>query len=416
MKKILALVMSVAMILSIGAIAVSAAVGYYGPGGKDAFKPLDSRIDVEWRNDLELDLEDYGFADWDAAGITPITIDDTNVVSWLGQTPEDWEMSARFTVDKDYLYIGVNIVDEDVVVNPYNGDPIADQNATYYGGGDVFQLSIDFGNLIKWTLENDTENPMQDPRVVFYSIGYMGDKEDVYVSVRNSGDDRVLGKGDAIGVNTDRVDVDVDNPTDTGTMGKTFETDDGWGLEFRLPLSELFYDYCYKTFNEGWNDMVKNSITIDENKPLEIGFGLYNFDYTTATQGAIEPPLAVGLHSGIEVEGVPQVTWGPDDLVSKLSIPYVDGMEFTCPYLLTPDKEALETREEIPEETEPEETDAPETAAPETEAPKAETKAPETAAPKTEAPKKSGCSAVVGFGAVAVLTAAAAAVVLKKKD
>lgn len=46
------------------------------------------------------------------------------------------------------------------------------------------------------------------------------------------------------------------------------------------------------------------------------------------------------------------------------------------------------------------------------------TTAPVTTAPDvtTEAPKKSGCSAVVGFGAAAILTAAAAAVVLKKKD
>jgi hypothetical protein len=43
------------------------------------------------------------------------------------------------------------------------------------------------------------------------------------------------------------------------------------------------------------------------------------------------------------------------------------------------------------------------------------TTAPETTAPETEAPK-SGCGAVVGFGAAAILTAAAAAVVLKKKD
>lgn len=48
----------------------------------------------------------------------------------------------------------------------------------------------------------------------------------------------------------------------------------------------------------------------------------------------------------------------------------------------------------------------------ETEAP---TEAPTNAPQETEAPK-SGCGAVAGFGAVAVLTAAAAAVALKKKD
>ena len=64
-------------------------------------------------------------------------------------------------------------------------------------------------------------------------------------------------------------------------------------------------------------------------------------------------------------------------------------------------------------------TEAPETEAPETEAP--ETDAPATEAPEapaeTDAPaKKGGCGGVIGMGAVAVLTAAAAAVALKKKD
>ena len=64
-------------------------------------------------------------------------------------------------------------------------------------------------------------------------------------------------------------------------------------------------------------------------------------------------------------------------------------------------------------------TEAPETEAPETDAP--ETEAPATEAPEapaeTDAPaKKGGCGGVIGMGAVAVLTAAAAAVALKKKD
>ena len=80
--------------------------------------------------------------------------------------------------------------------------------------------------------------------------------------------------------------------------------------------------------------------------------------------------------------------------------------------------------EEYVEETDPPkvETEAPDTDAPveDTDAPKTE----DTDAPKTEDTNKTeetdapaeGCSSVVGFGAVAVLVAAAAVVVLKKKD
>jgi hypothetical protein len=64
-------------------------------------------------------------------------------------------------------------------------------------------------------------------------------------------------------------------------------------------------------------------------------------------------------------------------------------------------------------------TDAPETEAPETEAPTAapETQAPETQAPETETEaEKSGCGSAIGMTAAVMAFAAAAAVVLKKKD
>ena len=77
--------------------------------------------------------------------------------------------------------------------------------------------------------------------------------------------------------------------------------------------------------------------------------------------------------------------------------------------------------------TEAPETEAPETQAPETQAPAADTNAPsaDTQAPVgsgsvetngTTEPAKKGCGSVIGFSAVAIMAAAAAAVALKKKD
>jgi hypothetical protein len=76
-------------------------------------------------------------------------------------------------------------------------------------------------------------------------------------------------------------------------------------------------------------------------------------------------------------------------------------------------KEAYEYAGEEWEDT----TKAPATEKP-TEAPTDPVTEPTTTAPETTAAsaEKSGCGAVVGFGAAAILTAAAAAVVLKKKD
>ena len=66
------------------------------------------------------------------------------------------------------------------------------------------------------------------------------------------------------------------------------------------------------------------------------------------------------------------------------------------------------------DETTAPETNAPETQAPETEAP---TNAPETEAPETETEaEKSGCGSAIGMTAAVMAFAAAAAVVLKKKD
>ena len=68
--------------------------------------------------------------------------------------------------------------------------------------------------------------------------------------------------------------------------------------------------------------------------------------------------------------------------------------------------------------TEPDTTKAPETQAPEvtTEAPATQAPAGTTAEQTTEPAAKGGCGSVIGFGAVAILAAAAAAVALKKKD
>jgi hypothetical protein len=74
-----------------------------------------------------------------------------------------------------------------------------------------------------------------------------------------------------------------------------------------------------------------------------------------------------------------------------------------------PTEEVTETpTEEVTEAP----TAAPETTAPETEAP---TAAPETTTPETEA-EKSGCGSAIGMIAATLGMAAAAAVVLAKKD
>ncbi len=85
--------------------------------------------------------------------------------------------------------------------------------------------------------------------------------------------------------------------------------------------------------------------------------------------------------------------------------------DFYVPGEDDPDATVEETTEAGDEETTAAEPNGEDTAAP----------APDTAAPAesedvTEAPKAQGCASVVGFGAIAVLVAASAAVALKKKE
>ena len=479
MKKILAIVMSVAMILSVGAMAISAAVytakGWYGnPAG---FTPVEDTLTLTWVADAseKINLTDCSLDDWADLNLPVTTIDINNVVAWIndGYVPAEFVMNAQFAADKDFLYVAFNIVDNDVRASAEVADPLDPTNLHNYNTGDCFQMNIDFGNKIKWTLENDPDKAeeMTNVKAVFYSFGFRGDGEDVYISVEESDDNRILGAGDKVNVNPARLDlypggqlkqqkddagkiveeyilmpdetryevlrdtsgsvravltpdgeeITSDDMTDTGTKGKTWLTEDGWSAEFCIPFSELFYDYCYKSYNDSWNGMIGNSITIDEDHPLEIGIGLYNLNWNNPNpeiagdMGGLA--AAFGLHSGeVDENGDPVVTWGPDDLCTKLSLAYTEGMEFTSPYLLPEGKEALETvveddQQPVESVTEPVTETETETAA-QTEAETTAQTTAQTTAPAAE----EGCASVVGFSAVAVLVAAAAAVVLKKKD
>ncbi len=417
MKKILAIAMTVAMILSVAAIGASAkkanltgSAGVYAIGSYEEFSKVGD-ITVHWVPDAseKLNLKDGNLEDWAALDIQPTTINTSNMVAWFGSSgPEGWEMSAYFLADKDYLYVGFYIKDDDVV-------PLGDKNS--YRTGDAFQINIDFGRKLGWILENDpdTADILTNTQNVFYSFGYRGDGEAVSIHVECSDNDR-------------------DITEEGGVIGTTGALEDGWCAEFTIPFQEMYNDYMYKAYLEEGKE---TAVTIDKDNPFLLGAGLYYMDFTTAEDGSTSQTWAAGTHSGFagtDADGkdldpatnAPIVRWDAYDNAMNLTLNFVEGMEFTCNGILVGDEEyetsAPETdpvEETKGEETKAEETKAEETKAEETKAEETkadETKADETKA-ETEAPKDDeGCASVVGFGAVAVLAAAAAAVVLKKKD
>lgn len=418
MKKILAIVMTVAMLLSMGVVlasARSATPGAYTIGSKDEFERVGD-IEINWVPDAatKLNITDGKLDDW--ADYEPTAIGPENMVSWVGNgdkpanggegeidpgMPEGWGLNVYFVADKDYLYVGFYITDPVVVPEaaPYD-----------YGSGDAFQINIDFGRKLGEIVENDPEiaELMGNTQNIFYSFAYTSDGSINIVRQCSDVRDGQL------------------NEEEHGVKGSTGKTDDGWCAEFRLPWQEMYDDYA----NKGWLDNIEDTriyIGGVDNKPLEIGAGLYYLNKILNAEGKGELNWAAGTHSGItdleiNAAGCPLVSWDVYDNAMNLILKPQAGLEFTSPNIevLLEDETEPPTVEETEAPTEPE-TEAP-TAA-ETEAPTvAETEAVTNAGTtaggttaETKAPSKGGCSSVIGISA-ALVVAAAAAVVLKKKD
>ena len=397
MKKIFAILMTVAMLLSLGTVLAAAELPgdvSWTPGGysgeAEDFTPAGD-FAITWDPDAskKLDLTDGDMADWAEAGYNMVTVDADNMVYWVKDetgVPAGWSISTYFVADSDGLYIGFFVTDPAFA---YGDNP-----ASY--NGDAFQVCIDFGGRLGDMLKNNPDDVI-DPKNIFYSFACYEDGAPIQIMRQQSDNDGVISEANGDGV-----------------KGATKKTDNGWSAEFCLSWKQLYDDYSWKS----WDD--KNIyVGGDKDLPLYIGCCLYYLD-RSETNGGIH--WAAGSSNGIaDDEGTPQVSWTAYDNGLNLTLSYVDGMVFNCEGIV-----ALEKTETIPVETDAPETEAPETtAAPETQAPAPETQAPaadtqapaaDTNAPETQAPADKGCGGIVGFGAAAILAAAAAAVVLKKKD
>ena len=403
MKKIFAILMTVAMLLSLGTVLAAAdmpgsEIGVsWTPGGySGAAEDFSAagNFTITWDPDAasKLDLTDGDMSDWQAADYDMVTIDANNMVYWVNNTdsgtgvPEGWNISTYFVADADWLYIGFFVTDP-VFAYILDGD---------YHSGDAFQVCIDFGGRLGKMLKENPED-VGNPKNIFYSFGCVEDGAPIKIMRQESDQDEWISEANGDGV-----------------KGAAKKTETGWSAEFALSWQQLYDDYTFKA----WEDPTIY-VGGDKNLPLDIGCCLYYLDYSETKAGATLN-WAAGSTNGIADDaGTPQVSWTAYDNGLNLSLPYADGMTFNCTGI-----EALPLTETVPEETEAPETEAPETEAkteaatqaPETEAatqaPAADTKAPETTAAATE----DGCASVIGFGAVAVLAAAAAFVALKKKD
>lgn len=407
MKKIFAIVITLAMLLSLSAVLASAdapvlpdsytgdkAAGNYAVADPSEFSALGT-VKIQWDKDAstKLDLSDGDMADWAAAGYEFITIDASNMVSWVGGAadaidpgmPENWNITTYFVADSEWLYIGFYVTDPD-----FNYCSPSNRN------GDNFQICIDFGGKLGQVAMEDPDS-LTNPKNIFYSFGCVENGAPIEIQRQESDQDGWISEANGDGV-----------------KGAAKKTDAGWSAEFALSFKQMFDDFEWKI----WEEDKKIYVGGENNDPLKIGCCLYYLNYSNV-EGTPTLDWAAGTSNGVvDSTGAPIVTWSAYDNGINLELDITEEVTFDYDekIVILPSGETAPPEEDKDEETDPvedDETDAP-TAAPTDEATDAPTEAPTQGG--DDVADEGGCASIVGFGAAAVLAAAAAAFVLKKKD
>ena len=384
MKKMLALVMCVAMLVSAGALVASAATG---TAVTDNFTPAGD-YEITWDPKVATKIElDGDISDWTTAGYTNYQITTDNLIAWKAPFDANFEINAYYVSDADYLYVAFWIVDDDFV---------ASSNPDKYDDGDAFQIAIDFNRELQKTMAEDPEL-LENPKNIFYSFDCVTDGEFVFFRDEKMKDSST-GKPKR---------EKLTESEGYGVKGAGAATDTGWCAEFALSWDMLFEDFAYKAYIDEY------SAILDKNNDLQLGITLCYLDRS-------EPMKTAAAAGTFQKDG--ELGWTPADNGMSLTLKWAEGVAINCEGIVSPAEgeeyvTGMEEEETEPEETEPEvvETEAQDTEAQDTEA--QGTEAQGTEAQGTDATEdEGGCASVVGFGAAAVLVAAAAAVVLKKKD
>ena len=260
MKKILAIALSVVMLLSLSAILVSARTtegidvsftpGAYCVESAEEFSVVGD-VTITWDKDAanKLTVTDGDMSDWQAANYPMITVDASNMVSWVGDlaaVPAGWSISTYFVADSEWLYIGFYVTDPDFVygTNPDGYD------------GDAFQVCIDFGGKLGEVVVTDPDR-VTNPKNIFYSFSCISDGAPLEIMRQESDQDGWLSEANGDGV-----------------KGAAAKTETGWAAEFALSWNQMYNDYLWKA----WEEDKKIYVGSDELLPLKIGCALYYLD------------------------------------------------------------------------------------------------------------------------------------------
>ena len=407
MKKCLAYVAVLALLLSLGTVFAAAedlpdgimfTPGAYLSGNADEFAPVGD-ITVAWRPDISgtIDLTDGDLSDWYATDLERTNITSHNMVTWIqNETTNDFKITSFAAADSDYLYLAFDIVDDNFV---YNTEDVLI-------GGDTIQLAMDFGGMMKKTLENEPD-VLSNPKSIFYTFFCKSDGAPIRIMRQESDQDGWLTEANGDGV-----------------KGAARKTELGWSAEIALSWQLMYDDYVWKA----WADDPKVYIGSDEMLPLQVSACLYYVNY--GSNGEIQ--WAAGTTNGISDDaGTPMVSWTAYDNGITWTLPYSRDVSINCTGVRQISVHYPIT-ETLPPETEPPydpPVEYPETVTDAVDLPLwTETIPPEVEETLRDAAEsldkedeldaileKYGCTAVVSMGSLTVLlTVAAAAFVIRK--
>lgn len=390
MKKILAIVLSLAMVLSLGVMLVSADT-------VDGWKAV-GEVAADFGGDKVSQLVmDGDVSDWQTAGFTEVTLDKYNFAAWVGSVSDDWKISMYFTSDAKNFYLAFKIYDPEVIANEKGG----------YQKGDAFQIQLDFNQLCGKTEGFD--------RAVFYSFGYQEDGViDMTVQCiydNNSEIDYVIRSDGELEptTNDERTDAEFASHKIQGGC-KKMEDGSGWMAEIAMPLQMLFNDVKTKLqYGEAYDSSTMD-FKFDADHPLILNMLICYLDYGTIT--ADDGSTSVGIVNAIGTfnsNPVGDDGWFPENSGATLKLNGEAEIEVPTEGETTKGEETTvgEVTTKADDTKKNEDTTA---AAGET------TVAGSSEETTKGSEKKSGCGSVVGGALALIATISLAGVCLKKKD
>ena len=378
MKKILTWGLCVVMLISVFSVCAFAA-DEEAPAGWAAFGDITITYDSELSSKITFDGQ---FNDWTEAGIKSNEIDALNMQAWTGTMPDDFSITTYFAADAEYLYIAFNITDSTKSIAPSS-----ETEGTY--GFDAFQIQLDFNE--KFAAEEAFD------RAVFYSFARREDGQMAVTVNESDANDGVYWAGQEY----DGV---------VYVKGACTELANGWGAELALSW-QMLYNQAFDKLE--WNGFSTDGFELNLGPNTELKLGalvcyldrqhVENDDGTTAE----ELVFAAGTIEEYGQMSDASTGFWPESAGIILKVISDEDVAIS-----------VETKEPTTEAPTEEPTTAPEGESDTSEDDDDETtEAPTTAgtSEETDAPEESGCKSVAGIGAIAIVSALGAAVVIKKR-